>query len=100
MFTQCLALRNVPRQKLDIALADLKSIENDSVRSVRKKALHRYFEANIPVKYWDLEMKRDFIGDKSLLLYYNKFTEDIPGAYAQAFPSDKPSNESFPPFFT
>ena len=78
---QCQALRNIPRLKLDLALAELEYEEDIKLRSVKKKALHRYFEANIPVKYWNLEMRRDFTGDKALLQYYEKLTEDLSGIY-------------------
>jgi len=78
---QCQALRNIPRLKLDLALADLESVEDLRLKAIKKKVLHRYYEANVPVKYWDLEMRRDFTGDKALLKYYDKLTEDISGIY-------------------
>jgi DNA replication protein DnaC len=78
---QCQALRNVPRLKLDMALSDLENEKDNKLKSIKKKALHRYFEANIPVKYWNLEMTRDFTGDRSLLEYYNRLTNDITESY-------------------
>ncbi len=77
----CQALRNIPHLKLDLYLQDLNKEENDQQRLVKKKAIHRYYDANIPVKYWDLEMKRDFTGDKFLLQYYEKLTEDLTVSY-------------------
>lgn len=77
----CQALRNVPRKKLDIALIECDKIQDERKKYVKKKALHRYFEANIPVKYWELEMKRDFNGDKSLMMYYDRLTQDINTSY-------------------
>jgi len=77
----CQSLRNVPHQKLDLALSDLEPIEDIKKRSRLKQALHRYYEANIPVKYWNLEMKRDFTGGKDLLVYYDDITKDILAIY-------------------
>lgn len=77
----CQALRNVPHKKLDLAIEDLSSIEDPKTKNVKKKMLHKYYEANIPVKYWSLEMKRDFAGGKNILEYYSQITEDITSTY-------------------
>lgn len=77
----CQALRNVPRQKLDIELESLSSQYEDKEKvALMKKAIHRYFEANIPVMYWALEMK-NFTGDPSVLQDYKYYINDIPGLY-------------------
>ena len=77
----CQALRNVPRQKLDIELDDLSAKYEDKEKaSLMKKALHRYFDANIPVMYWSLEMT-NFTGDPSVLQDYKYYINDIPGLY-------------------
>lgn len=79
---KCQALRNVPRIKLDIYLKDLEDQITDLEKlAVMKKALHRYFEANIPVKYWGLEMDVHFTGDESLLEEYHRLTKDIENIY-------------------
>lgn len=77
----CQALRNVPRKKLDIALHELESEQDPAVKALKNKLLHRYFDANIPVKFWELEMKKDFHGYKTLLDYYDNLTQDIHGVY-------------------
>lgn len=82
MNIQCQALRNVPRIKLEIALEDMaKKIKTPEKLTALKQAFHRYFEANIPVKYWDLEMKVHFNGDESLMNEYNRLTSDIKSLY-------------------
>lgn len=48
---------------------------------VINKAIHRYADANIPVRYWPLEMERDFTGDVVLLNKYKEIKEDLQGAY-------------------
>lgn len=45
--------------------------------------LRRYAESNIPVKYWKLEMERDFKGDSVLLENYRQITSDIKGVYKE-----------------
>jgi len=78
----CQALRNVPRKKLDIALESVsEQYKNTEKASLVKKAFHRYFEANIPVLYWSLEMAKHFTGDPGVLEEYKRYTEDISSLY-------------------
>jgi len=82
MTIQCQALRNVPRAKLDIALEELEEkIEKKERLAVLKQAYHRYYDANIPVKYWGLEMLVHFNGDSSLMEEYNRLAKDIKAIY-------------------
>jgi len=78
---KCQALRNVPENKLTFALKQLEEKYDSEQLLVRKKAYHRYFEANIPVRYWDLEMHRDFEGDESVLSFYKSLVSDVPKMY-------------------
>lgn len=81
---QCQALRSVPKLKLELALKSLDAeIKDENKRMIIKKAFHRYWEANIPVKYWTLEMKLHFQGDSSLMEEYNKFAVDIKSSYSR-----------------
>lgn len=78
----CQALRNIPRQKLDIELDSLSCQYTDKNKlAFVKKAYHRYFEANIPVAYWRLEMSKDYTGQDNLLDYYQRYIQDIPLLY-------------------
>ena len=78
---QCQALRNIPKTKRDVELQQLDyDFEDISKRSIMKKAFMRYYEANIPVKYWRLEMS-NFSGDKNLLKLYNDLTKDFHKLY-------------------
>lgn len=49
--------------------------------SVRNKAINRYAEANIPIRYWPLEMSIGFEGDPILLKEYNEIIIDLRKTY-------------------
>lgn len=44
-------------------------------------ALQRYAESNIPVRYWNLEMDKDFVGDDALLNTYKNITANLAETY-------------------
>jgi len=44
-------------------------------------AYKRYAESNIPIRYWSLEMKRDFDGDKSLRNKYEEIVNNLDSVY-------------------
>lgn len=44
-------------------------------------AFNRYYEANIPIEYWDLKMDKDFVGWEGLRDKYNSYASDIKKAY-------------------
>lgn len=78
----CQALRNVPESKLNIELSQIDSEFDDlEKRAAIKKAFHRYYEANIPIKYWRLDMRKHFTGDANILAYYEEMVSDIPSLY-------------------
>ena len=91
---RCQALRSVPIKKVDDVL--LRVIAGCVICSKNRakpqgglcdkcsiiiKAFNRYAESNIPVRYWTLEMNKDFVGDETLKEYYDKIANDIPGVY-------------------
>ena len=81
---KCQALRNVPKLKLDDAIHEIDLKYSDfNKRSLLKKALNRYYDANIPVKYWTLEMDKDYSGDPELLSYYHDVTKDLRLSYKE-----------------
>jgi len=45
------------------------------------KALMRFEDANIPLRYWHLSMEKNFHGDAVLLDLYKKATEDLSKTY-------------------
>lgn len=47
---------------------------------VLQDAINRYYFANIPVDYWQLELN-NYIGDKTLVKYYESFIEDLNKTY-------------------
>jgi DNA replication protein DnaC len=59
--------------KLDAGLCDKCRIKN--------KAISRYAESNIPVKYWNLEMNTHFKGDAVLKQKYEEVIKDIVKSY-------------------
>lgn len=81
-FSRSAALNNVPKRKVQEALAVVEA-SNDSLqdKSVKLIALNRYAESNIPMEYWTLKMDRDFTGDPRLLEKYNEYTNDLKHAY-------------------
>jgi DNA replication protein DnaC len=42
---------------------------------------HRYFQANIPIKYWFLEMEKDFSGFPGLKKEYQEYVSDLKNSY-------------------
>jgi DNA replication protein DnaC len=80
---RCQALRNIPETKLKLTLASLENTYKGDELLVIKKAYHKYYESNIPVKYWALEMHRDFGGDPDLLKHYKELITDIPKLYSE-----------------
>jgi DNA replication protein DnaC len=77
----CPALRTVPENKYIIELADIDAkIEDPIARNTAKKIITRYYESNIPVKYWKLNIK-SYKGDDNLLAIYNEFIGDIHSFY-------------------
>jgi DNA replication protein DnaC len=74
----CQSLRNVPRDKLvntlkTIDQKDLDKLKKDNL----KKALLRWYEANIPVKYWQLEIVNNQNNNEDLIEFYNEIIKDI-----------------------
>lgn len=93
--SRSLALQTVPQRKIVEALEQtLRNCDECSKKTnvkldhgvchkclIRNKALKRYAESNIPVKYWFLEMDKDFKGDDVLLEKYKEITSDIRKSY-------------------
>lgn len=78
---QCQALRTIPKTKLRLVLEDIDNLNvNDVQKNVLKKAYGRYFEANIPVKYWSIEMN-DFKGDEYVKKEYENISKDLDKFY-------------------
>lgn len=89
------ALTTVPQRKVVEALEQtIRNCETCSMKEdvrldsnlctscrIRNKAINRYAESNIPVRYWSLEMERDFKGSKILKQKYDEITSDIVKAY-------------------
>jgi len=77
---------NIPRKKLDLFIDDLSiSLKDNPIGlSTIIQAFTRYWESNIPVDYWMLQMD-DFKGPKPLVDIYNLFSKDINIAYKEGF---------------
>src|SRR6266581_1378987 len=74
------SLRNVPETKFNIIIEDLKLEEDQVKANILTKAFMRYFDSNIPIMYWKLEMSK-FTGDSTLLNIYNDLTTDLNKTY-------------------
>jgi DNA replication protein DnaC len=83
-FIRCSALNNIPQRKLQEALKVIDSSQDNlSTKALKKTAVNRYAESNIPLEYWTLRMDRNFKGDPRLLTKYNEYTTDLPARYAE-----------------
>ena len=81
-FNRSLALNNIPPKKLYAALQAIEVSTDDlQIKSVKKTAVNRYAESNIPIEYWSLKMDRDFSGDNRLLTKYNEYVADLKLSY-------------------
>lgn len=78
-----LGLRNVPLSKYNFFIDKLNSIEDERKRKTAQEAFTRYYEANIPVAYWRLEMDKDFSGDKVLFEQYKLITDDLKETFSK-----------------
>lgn len=87
-----LGLCAIPEKKLMMALADtLKSCEvcsektklHESCPDCRgiNQVLQRYADCNIPVKYWDIEIDDQFLGDKILKEKFLEVTKNLQETY-------------------
>jgi len=72
-------LRNVPETKLKTLIDELDKTD-EKKSSLLAKAYERYFNANIPIMYWKLEMSK-FNGDPTLLNIYNDLIVDLKKTY-------------------
>jgi DNA replication protein DnaC len=73
----CQFLRNIPQSKLKFLLNSLDKIKDENKRERAQNIFIRYFEANIPLLYWRLEMNKDFEGDQSLFDTYESIVNDL-----------------------
>lgn len=76
-------LRNCPVCSLEKAKERETKIDNNVCKNCRimNKAIHKYAESNIPVKYWGLEMDHHFYGDEILKEKYDEMASDIRKVY-------------------
>lgn len=90
---KCSALRSIPERKIQETLKSTlvscevcknngASVDNCCSKcSVINKAFLRYATANIPVKYWRLDMARNFKGDEVLMDRYQEIVADLKKTY-------------------
>jgi len=82
------ALRNIPEKKINDILYNVynscEQCKGSSIKCQRcitlNKAFTRYGEANIPVRYWELEMN-NFSGDDVLKKHYENVVKDLKKTY-------------------
>lgn len=69
----------------DCSLKNIKSLDNiDGICekcSLRTVAYHRYYEANIPIEYWNFSMK-DFKGPEILKKVYQNTVDNLQNVYS------------------
>lgn len=84
VFSRNSVLNNIPIRKLNEILADIENSSDDlSIKALKKTAITRYAESNIPIEYWFLKMEKDFTGDPRLLEKYKEYTADMKKSYVQ-----------------
>lgn len=73
---------NIPEKKLQILLKEVESSTDDLTKKTLKKTLYnRYYEANIPIEYWFLNMNKDFNGSNTLQTFYDTYINNIKTNY-------------------
>jgi DNA replication protein DnaC len=81
-FVRCAALNNIPAKKLQDKLTSVQEgSETQDIKNLKLIAYNRYYEANIPMLYWDLKMEKDFVGDPRLKIKYDEYVSDIKNSY-------------------
>lgn len=81
-FTRARVLNNIPAKKLQDKLDTIREgADTQDIKVVKLTAINRYAESNIPIMYWDLDMKKNFIGDQEFIKLYNEYTADIRSSY-------------------
>ena len=93
--SRSLALSNIPKRKITIALEDtLKNCEKCSSSNIKltnachkcnviNDALQRYAKSNIPIRYWRLEFDNSFKGDGLLRKKYEEITSNLSKTYKE-----------------
>lgn len=82
-FSRATSLNNIPSKKLQERISTIENSNDDQeTKYIKTIALNRYYEANIPLEYWDLSMERDFKGDPRLLAKYNEYVSDLKKVFA------------------
>lgn len=75
-------LNNIPPRKLQDALLQIENSADElKVKNVKKIAINRYAESNIPIEYWTLRMEKNFSSDPRLLAKYSEYVSDIKKSY-------------------
>lgn len=81
-FSRSKILNNIPTKKLNDFLESIdKSGDLDTTKAIKKMAINRYAESNIPIEYWSLNMDKDFQGDPRLLEKYKEYISDLKSSY-------------------
>jgi len=84
VFSRSSVLNNIPIRKLNEILSNIENGSDElSVKALKKTAIARYAESNIPIEYWFLKMEKDFTGDPRLLEKYKEYTSDMKKSYIQ-----------------
>jgi DNA replication protein DnaC len=94
-------LNNIPERKLHNRIFELinscQICSTKNIKSIEQvfdvlcekclistRIFNRYYESNIPLLYWDLDMAK-FVGSRALLEAYNTYVNDLPNIYNLGF---------------
>lgn len=74
-------LNLIPQNKLICVIEKIESIDCDiKEKSLKKIAVSRYYESNIPIEYWNLNMSK-FNGTDNLKDIYNNYINNVKENY-------------------
>jgi len=81
-FLRSKLLNTIPTRKFDLKLNEIKNSDCDNkTKSLKLLAANRFYESNIPIEYWNLNMETSFQGSKILLEAYNAYIANISDNY-------------------
>lgn len=78
------SLNNISERKIEEKRFIIENNDDSlEIKAIKLNLINRYYESNIPLEYWNLEMEKHFSGDPNLLQFYVGYTTDIKASYQE-----------------
>ena len=78
------SLNNISERKIEEKRFAIENNEDPiELKTLKLNLINRYYESNIPLEYWNLEMEKHFSGDPNLLQFYIDYTSDLKASYQE-----------------